>query len=592
MAVRRKRTNRLLPGIADRTVTREIGSAHFEVPRQVRRTVIDFGSLKLPSDVTSALAEAFWNHVGVRSDTCIIIQWARLKVFSRFIAESRAVKSLVDVHRELLARYVEWLSAQRRPNGQPWTKSSGSGAYTTLRTLLQWLERCRPGLLGQMEYPFNPFPWRNRDSKGHRKIPAQDLRAILKACEHDIAQLRALRDRAQAEQAAQPEQAAHGGDAGPIETLGGLLDIIDRRYGGIVPPAKILSTAGHHVVRGGLMKHGGAKRVEPYLYPRAESLLPYYLAILIHTAGNPEAIAELARECLQPIPLLDDRVAFIWRKRRAGVMQRRSFRSADRFEPPTLVRELLEWTQRLRPHAPIAQRERVFLFNGVRGVRALSLGTAKYLAGHFRARHGLSHFALASIRPSVLTAFYRASRDLRQVKAVANHAHLAMTVRYVETAEVEAQHRAQVAALQSAFLGHIERRQASNADTRPSRSIPTGDGVSPPGTAVSMFGFDCKDPFAGIAPGTRRGELCSNFLGCLTCPNAVIGSDSTTLARFLQARDHLRAAAAHLHPARWERLYAPQLRILEEDILTRFSAGEVADAKSLQGDLPPLPDLR
>jgi hypothetical protein len=298
MVARRKRTNRVLPGIADRAGTQEIDSARFEAPRQVRRTVIDFGELHLPSDVTSALAEAFWNHIGVRSAPCIITQWAHLKVFSRFVAESRAVKSLADVCRELLARYVEWLSAQRRLNGQPWTKSSGSGAYTTLRILLQWLERCRPGLLGQMEYPFNPFPWRNRDSKGHRKIPAQELRAILKACERDIAQLRALRERA---------QAAHVGDVDPVNTLGGLLDIIDRRYGGIVPSAKILRTAGHYDVRQGLMKHGGVERVEPHLYPRAESLLPYYLAILIHTAGNPEAIAELARECLQPIPLLDDR---------------------------------------------------------------------------------------------------------------------------------------------------------------------------------------------------------------------------------------------------------------------------------------------
>ncbi len=55
------------------------------------------------------------------------------------------------------------------------------------------------------------------------------------------------------------------------------------------------------------------KQVEPYLYPRTESLLPYYLAILIHTAGNPDPIAELDRDCLQPLPLLDDREALVIR---------------------------------------------------------------------------------------------------------------------------------------------------------------------------------------------------------------------------------------------------------------------------------------
>jgi len=107
-----------------------------------------------------------------------------------------------------------------------------------------------------------------------------------------------------------------------------------------------------------------------------------------------------------------------------------------------------------------------------------------------------------------------------------------------------------------------------------------------------MFGFDCKDPFAGVAPGTRPGELCTHFLGCFTCPNAVVTGDPACLARLLQAREHLRAASQHLHPARWEAVYAPSLRILEEDILTRFSARELAAATPLTAMLPPLPDLR
>ena len=65
-----------------------------------------------------------------------------------------------------------------------------------------------------------------------------------------------------------------------------------------------------------------------------------------------------------------------------------------------------------------------------------------------------------------------------------------------------------------------------------------------------------------------------------------------TVARLLQARGHLRAAAATLHPARWQAFYAPQLRILEEDILPRFAERELAAAESLLSQLPPLPDLR
>jgi hypothetical protein len=107
-----------------------------------------------------------------------------------------------------------------------------------------------------------------------------------------------------------------------------------------------------------------------------------------------------------------------------------------------------------------------------------------------------------------------------------------------------------------------------------------------------MFGFSCKDPLAGIAPGTRGGELCTNFLACLTCPNAIIPTDVATLARLLHARDHLQASAAHLHPARWAAIYAPQLRIIDEDLLPRFPRSDRPSAERLRATLPPLLPLR
>jgi hypothetical protein len=560
-----------------------------DAPRQVRQTTIDFSTLPVPPEVRIALADAFWNHFGGRSHNQILTWWAHIKVFSRFAEESAAISNLADFHHALLVRYIEWLNGQRRQNGQPWTKSSRSGAYTALRMLLQWLRRCRPGILGDLHYPFNPFPYRNRDSERLKKLSARELRAILKACERDIAALRAQREEGECAR-------ANVGNRDPATSIGGLLNAIDQRYGGIVPEYKtVLSRAGNHPVLRGLKRFGGCKKVEPYLYPRSESLLPYYLAILIHSAGNPEPIAGLSVDCLQPIPLLDDRQMLVWTKRRAGTTQRRSFRTTDSFEPPALVRDLIDWTRRIRPHAAKPARDRLLLFKGMEGVSAWSSATAKSaLRSSWLQRHGLPHFSLASIRPSVLSAFYRASGDLHQVKAVANHQQIGTTVRYVEGPEVAAQHRSRIVALQSAFLGHI---------SGPPPEAPPSDGpitptsrqslsLVPVGHAVSMFGFDCKDPLAGVAPESRRGELCNNFLGCFTCPNAIIAADPASLSRLLQARDHLRGAAATVHPVRWDALYAPQLRILEEDILPRFAATELGAAARLQGTLPPLPDLR
>lgn len=569
-----KRLHRVL----DRSVPLRYDAAKVPLSRQVRSTLIDFAQLGLPADVTQAFADAFWQHFAPRNDRSCLVLWAHIKTFAQFAAQASTPASLADVHRELLARYIEWLNARCRANGKPWTKSSRSGAYTTLRKLLQWIERCRPGLLGPMEYPYNPFPWRNRDTAGFEKLPAVRLRAILKACEGDIAAIRARRA------AFAAERAAHRDDReSPDTSRAALVAAIEEAHGGLVPAR--LSV--HNAVRRGLEKFGG-RAIAPLLYPDARSLFPYYLAILIHTAGNPEPIAALSTDCAQPIPLLDDRQMIVWTKSRAGEIQRRSFRTDDPNEPPALIRELLAYTEPLRRHASPALRERLLLFRGTMGrINCLSTALAKMIRREFIRRHGLPHFSLASIRPSVLSAFYRASGDLREVKRVANHRSIATTVRYVDSREVQAEHRARIAALQSTFVGHVARPAARASCAKRAR-----DTKPVSGPAVSMFGFDCKDPFAGLAAGTRRGQLCTHFLGCFTCPNAIIPDDPRTLARLLQAREHLRDAASSVHPVRWQAIYAPPLHILEHDILPRFNAAELAAAEPHRAALSPLPELR
>jgi hypothetical protein len=60
----------------------------------------------------------------------------------------------------------------------------------------------------------------------------------------------------------------------------------------------------------------------------------------------------------------------------------------------------------------------------------------------------------------------------------------------------------------------------------------------------------------------------------------------------LHARDHLQTAAGHVHPARWAAIYAPQLRLLDEDLIPRFPARARLEAERLRTALPPLLPLR
>ena len=557
---------------------------NIDVPRKAGPTLVDFSRLPLPAPVRRALAKAFWGQERVRSEASLHGYWHSLKTFGRFAAETGAVRSITDVNSTMIVRYLEWLNRRVRADGTPWHVRTRASAYAGLRTLLRWLQHCEPDLLGRIDFPRTAFPGQRSASRRIAPLAVQTIRAILKACEEDITAMRALRERGARERAL--ARTAHTGN---IRTLGEVLLYVEEHYGGIMPSALALDGELNRTVTDAL---GGYRVIEPCLYPRPESIYPYYLAILIQSAGNPMAIAQLEIDCLQPIPLLDDRELLVWSKGRSARLQRRSFRSADPFAPPVLVRELAQWTQRLRPHLASAYRNRVFVYKGHLGIHPLSGYIVKHFRQRFAASHRLPDFALSAIRPGVLSAFYRVSGSLHEVKEVANHAQLSTTAHYVRGPEVYSQNQTRIAAIQGAFLGRIQPRQPSRTDSVRVGVESSLDPPTPRGSAVSMFGFDCKDPLAGIAPGTHPGELCGHYLGCFTCPNAVITADPASIARLLQAREHLRIASSYVHPARWQVIYAPQLRILEEDILTRFSTRELTAAAPLCARLPPLPELR
>lgn len=551
-------------------------------PRKLAGKLIDFSKLFLPAPIQRAFGEAFWALARGLSVASMYGYWHSVTTFDRFARETRTVAKLRDLDSAMVRRYIEWLHKQVRADGERWHSSTRSSTYCGVRQLLRWIQRHRPELLGELDFPRGIFPHRHASLR-RRPLSPQVLRSILKACEQEIRDVRALR-----QQAAQAMTMAKAAPSGKVHTLGEVLLHIQRTHGGVVPRSYVTPSRLSDV-RTRIVALGGNGAVEPCLYPTTATIFPYYLAILIQAAGNPHAIAELPTECLQPIPLLEDHELLVWTKGRTTRQQRRAFRSEDPFEPPALVRDLIEWTKPIRALVPRAHRDRLFVCRThPHGMRAPGWTFFKAAKHSFSERHHLPSFDLSAIRPSVLTAIYRVSGDLHEVKEVANHAQLSTTAGYIRGPEVEHENRQRISAIQGVYLGHLE-RDVSVASTRSGGSPDTS---ALGGRAVSMFGFDCKDPFAGIAPGSHAGELCTHFLGCFTCPNAVITGEPASVARLLQARDHLRAADVSLHPARWEAIYAPQLRILEEDILTRFSAREIAAAAPLRASLPPLPELR
>lgn len=142
------------------------------------------------------------------------------------------------------------------------------------------------------------------------------------------------------------------------------------------------------------------------------------------------------------------------------------------------------------------------MFKGQFTVNAMSIITVHHQLGAFCDRHGLPHFAPANIRPSVLSCFYRASGDLLRTKAVANHASVATTVRYVQTPLVEAQNRSRIADLQGAFIEHIEGRSGpsqTRCDAAPEPSPPHAAAVSRCSASTARIHSRASHPVLGRA---------------------------------------------------------------------------------------------
>ncbi|MDN6856644.1 phage integrase SAM-like domain-containing protein [Pseudomonas sp. CAN2814] len=542
---------------------------------RIRETTIDFSLLNLPKDIEIALSETFKTHCSALSKDTTITYWRNLRVFSKFLETDGKVRRVEDLNGEMLRRYIRWLNRQTSMDGREWTKQSRAAYYTTVKSLLKTALLTRQFVLHDIDFPNNPFPWRNRDTPARKRLSADHLKQILDACTKEISDIRRRRESFK-------KNISENHQQGSIQWL---ISQTIKKYNGIIPERKTLQKVKDREYLKALESNGGLKEIEPLIYPRSETLLPYYLSILVQTAGNPASISRLETTCLQELPLIDNRVAIIWRKGRASSIQRVIFSDEAPNKPPQLVKELLSWGADLRAKSPEPLKEMLFIFKGPREISYLSDRTASQILNDFCKRHCIERFSLSEVRGGVLASIYQSTGSLQRAKELANHKSSATTIKYVNSDETKIRNREVISDIQKSFLKNIKPKRGKQV----SPSLPP-HGVST--KSVSLFGFNCKDPYEGAAPGTKKGEICSNFLGCFICPNAIIPNDAKSIARLIQAKQHLTQSAEYIHPSRWQILYAPILRILEEDILPNFSSHQTSEAEKIVKDLPPLPELR
>jgi integrase len=513
----------------------------------------DLAKLGLSHELMMLFADAFRMHYAGSAVPTRKGCWKALRAFAHFVVEDGGIAVPANLTTEAVGRYILWLDRQRSRAGEPWSTSTRHGRFVHVKMMLTWAMRNRTDRLSApLSFPYNPFSGRHRTAVP-RRLSAPQLKAILGACYEEI-------------------------DA----AWAGFED--DRR----------------------------SDTVESKKPSRSDirSLVPFFLAIGIQTAANPEALRLIRRDCLAPHPLDENRVVIDWAKPRAGGevrrAQRRSFDRRRPYAAPNLIDRVAAITEPLVAEAQPSERDHLFL---VRGNRPIGVGTIRYEtlrigirrfiarantriaawnnAHSDRPRAPLPNFAPVLFRGSVATEHYHAAGgDIRTAQAVLNHARADTTDLYVRGPEARRLQEETVARLQRLMVAWI------TGDRSPSDRAGGGSKtLIALGKNADAFGYTCANPLAGIASGATPGRLCPRFGACLTCPGLVIPIDVEHLARVLQAKRKLEWARDRIDPNRWQLLYAPSHRILTEDILPDFPADLHAAAERMVPALPSLPDL-
>jgi hypothetical protein len=561
----------------------------------------DLGTLSLPADIAMLLADAFRHHHAASSQDTQRHCWMALRAFARFVAEDGQVLSADDLTTGMVGRYIAWLD--RQVGGQtnkPWSKGSRANVLIQLRQMIDWTKRRHLSRLpARIDFPWRVWPNRNADSRS--RLGREDLKAILRACYEEI-------DEAWERFEAGRNILATSGPVDGVDTeLCDLVRALARVNDGVLPSRTLAIHS--HVNLSAVNRHGGLRHLGGYLHLTGETVVAFFIAIAIQTAGNPDALRLIARDCQVAHPLDEHRIIIEWAKPRAGAKvkhaQRRSFDRRRRHAAPNLIDRLLTMTAPLVSRASRQDCNRLFLVKSEKkdAVTLIAEATLSHALKPFikrsnariaiwnkaapeRARQLLPDFAAVLLRGSVATEYYKASGgDIVATQHVLNHAGADTTELYIKGPQTRRFQRETIARLQGLMLGWIVGVKA-DAEDQAQR-----DRIALANDATLPFSHDCLNPAAGTAPGSIGGRVCRHFGGCLRCPGLVIPIDVEHMARTLQAIGELERARERIDPRRFELLYAPSLRILVDDILPDFPQMLRGDAERRMLALPLLPAL-
>jgi integrase len=514
---------------------------------------LDFSTLPLGEPLKHALKRAFAGQLSHTLKSTQIQAFYAVIRFAKFLHQE-GISHTTPLPADVAKIYRDWL-AKTSP-----TTNAIANINIVLK-LLSWCTRNAPSILDKKtSLIIQKIP--KPEQKERRSLPKEALKAILSACYSDIDTTLAVRSLG---------ERLLDGKADTEDELRKyrlLVTLMDIAHGDIPTyeslrkqPVKIYQET---------MALGGIRHFNKLIWITAEDVLPFYLAILLQCSGNPESILKLQRPCISPHPLRSDLEHITWMKRRSRKEQRVDFPTNKEWSAPSLVRKLLLLNENMRLRCHPNERNYLFICRSGRG----KFGTTRpsnlhLLLGAFIKKHNLVDFSFGDLRRATAAEHHRASKTIEGAQARLNHASSQTTAIYTSVADRAKEHEIVIRRFQGELI------QSGGKQPR-QKDAQSGTNADSPIAADTVFGFRCKDPYSGVAEGSRTGSLCLQFTGCATCPGALIPlDDPTTVARLMSTAQALEQARNRaLQEGWWPRysqLYESTYRVLQVDLLPAIS---------------------
>lgn len=524
---------------------------------------IDFGDLKINRVVSLALKRALKAEVGHNAPDTQKKAFQALRLLAEYLCEKKQAH-LLPLPIDVSTGFTDWLAvSDRGPSAQV--------ALKMVCRLLSWCQRNIKDIVSEKASFWVPTI---RDKNDIKRIAAEpDLKVILAACYREI---ETIENRLEIGRRLISGEGLSPAEEPVSELIRDLL-ILGK---GVLPKQRLVNRSGNSFSRR-IEELGGYRALSRMIWLCPEDLFPFFVAVTVQTSGNPDAIKKLSRDCINQHPLRSDLERIQWIKKRGAREQVADFPSGRSWSAPSILRRLMNLNRALLRWCKPADINKAFISfcPHNRKVKGPAEHTLREELESFVKKNGLDSFQFRDLRHAGARAHHIASGSILGAKRRLNHQSLGSTVHYTDLKDRAFEHELVIGRFQGEMVRLSVRKPAGVSKSRDSDH-------SSSGLAETVFGFGCKDPLAGVHPGSVKGKTCLQFGGCSTCPGAMITLDNpAVVARLLAASRVLeqtkaRAIATGWWP-RYAMLYEETRQILSTEILPAVHPSVLAVADTI-----------